>query len=263
VPANVTNATGVKAGFGHSMARLSDGTVVAWGKNYFGTTSVPAGLYNVASFSCGEDHELAMVEYGLPQISLEAQTTVAHVGGSGLLKADLAGTYPMACQWYLNSSPVIGATNSWLILTNMQPTNAGSYSMVASNVFGQVSSSPVVYNVDPSPYFQTPLPTQQNSLVGSSMSFPINAVGAQPLSYQWQLNSGGLADGGGISGSAATDLWFNPAAFGDSGVLTVLVTNNFGSYTGLVANLSITPVIGWGDNSGGQLQVPSSVTSVV
>jgi len=263
VPANVTNATGVKAGLGHSMARLSDGTVVAWGKSYFGITNVPADLYNVASFSCGEDHELAMVEYGLPQITLEAQTTVAHVGGSGLLKADLAGTYPMACQWYLNSSPVVGATNSWLILTNVQPSDAGSYSVVASNVFGQVSSSPVFYNVDPSPFFLTPLPAQQNALAGSSLNSTIDADGAQPLSYQWQLNSGDLADGGGISGSFSPDLWFNPTAFADSGVLTVLVTNNFGSYTGLVANLSITPVIGWGDNSGGQLQVPSSVTSVV
>ncbi len=263
VPATVTHAIGIKAGFGHSMAQLSDGTVVAWGRNDDGITNVPVGLYNVASYSCGEDHEVAMVGYGLPQITLEPQTTVAHVGGNGLLKADLAGTYPIACQWFLNSSLVVGATNSWLILTNVQPTDAGTYSLVAGNGFGQVSSSPVAFSVDPSPYFMTPLPAQQNALAGSSLNLPISAAGALPLAYQWELNGGSLSDGGSISGSASDDLYFIPTALADSGALTLIATNNFGSYTGLVANISITPVIGWGDNSAGQLQVPSSVTSVV
>jgi alpha-tubulin suppressor-like RCC1 family protein len=263
VPGRVTNATAVQAGFGHSMARLSDGTIVAWGKTNFGTTTVPAGLGNVASFSCGEDHELAMVEYGLPQISLEAQTTVAHVGGGGLLKADLGGTYPLACQWYHNSSPVVGATNFWLNFTNVGLTDAGSYSLVASNSFGQVSSSPIVFNVDPSPYFLAPLTVQPSSLAGSSLSFPINAVGAQPLACQWQLNGGNLTDASGVSGSESPDLLFSPAAISDSGPLTLVVTNSFGSYTGFVAGLSVTPVMGWGDDSSGQLQVPASVTNIV
>ena len=262
VPAMITNATAIKAGFGHSMVRLSDGTVVAWGKNFFGVTNVPAGLKNVASFSCGEDHELAMVGYGAAQTPLEAQTTVAHVGGSGLLKANLAGTYPLACQWTLNSSPIIGATNAWLILTNEPLGDAGSYLLVVSNCFGQVNSSAVNYSVDPAPYFLTPLPAQQNALVGSPFSLTISAGGAQPLAYQAQSNGGNLADNGRISGTQSPNLYFNPTAFADSAALTIAVTNVFGTYTGLLAKLSVTTVIGWGDNSSGQLQVPASVTNI-
>ena len=262
VPSFVTNVTAISAGFGHSMARLSDGTVVAWGKNSYGVTNVPPGLNNVASISCGEDHELAMVGYGPPQIQMEPQTVTAHVGGGALLKADLAGTYPLTSQWYSNSIPVVGATNCWLLLTNAQLSDAGAYTLVVNNSIGQASSAPPFNAVDPSPYFLTPLPTQQNALVGTPFCLTISAAGAQPLAYQSQLNGADLTDDGQISGTASPSLCFDPTTFGDDGLLTMIVTNDFGSYTGLVANLAVTPVIGWGDNSASQLQVPANVTNV-
>ncbi len=263
VPSSVTNATAISAGWGHSMARLGDGTVVAWGKNLFGETNVPPGLNNVASISCGEDYELAMVGYGPPQIQMEPQTVTAHVGGGALLKADLAGTYPLASQWYSNSIPVVGATNCWLLLTNVQLSDAEAYSLMVSNSVGQASSAAPVNAVDPSPYFLTPLPTQQNALLGTPFSLTISAAGVQPLAYQSQLNGVNLEDNGRISGTASPSLCFEPTTFGDDGLLTMMVTNDFGSYTGLLANLAVTPVIGWGDNSAGQLQVPANITNVV
>ncbi len=33
--------------FGHSVALKSDGTVLAWGYNFYGQASVPTGLSNV------------------------------------------------------------------------------------------------------------------------------------------------------------------------------------------------------------------------
>jgi alpha-tubulin suppressor-like RCC1 family protein len=263
VPAIVTNATAIKAGFGHSMARLSDGTIVAWGKNYLGVTNVPAGLNNVASMSCGEDHELAMVGYGPPQIQMEIKTTTAHVGGNGILKASVSGTYPMAYQWYRDAFPVAAATNTWLLPTNLQPMDAGVYTMVASNNTGQSTSASVNYAVSPLPYFLPPLPTQQNALVGNPLCLAVNTEGMPPLTYQAQLNGANMTDNGQINGTTSPSFCFNPAAFEDSGLLTLIVTNDFGSYTSLVANLAITPVIGWGDNSSGQLQVPATVTNVV
>lgn len=263
VPGIVKNATAIEAGFGHSMARLSDGTIVAWGKNYTGVTNVPAGLKNVAMISCGEDHELAMVGYGPPQIQLVAQTSTAHLGGSGLIAASLQGTYPLSCQWYHDAAPVAAATNNWLLLTNLQTADAGMFTLVVSNNAGQSTNAPLSYGVNSSPYFLTPLPSQQNALVGNPLCLTVNAEGMPPLAFLSQLNGVNMTDNGRISGAASPNLCFNPAAFEDSGLLTLIVTNDFGSYTGLVANLSITPVIGWGDNSSGQLQVPATATNVV
>ena len=263
VPNSLANVTAVKAGYGHSMACLSDGTVVAWGKNYFGVTNVPAGLKNVAGTSCGEDHELAMVGYGPPQIQYDTQTTMAHIGGSGFLKAYLSGTFPLNPQWYHNSSPILNATNNWLLLTNLQSTDAGNYSLIASNSSSSNSGNSIVYVVSPSPYILTSVPVQQNYLVGTPLLLRVNAGGTQPLAYQSQLNGVNMSDYGEISGTASPYLSFNPSTFEDNGLVTMLATNNYGSYTGIVANVAITSVIGWGDNSSGQLQVPGTVTNVV
>ncbi len=263
VPAIVKNATEIAAGFGHSMARLSDGTIVAWGKNYMGVTNIPAGLKNVAMISCGEDHELAMVGYGWPQIKLVAQTSTNHIGGNGLIMANLQGTFPLSRQWYHDAFPVAAATNSWLLLTNLQSADSGIYTLVVSNIAGQSTSAPLNYDMNPSPYFLAPQPSQQNALVGDPLCLAVNAEGMPPLVYQSQLNSANITDNGRISGTTSPNLCFNPATFEDSGLLTLIVTNDFGSYTGLVASLAITPVIGWGDNSSGQLQVPAIATNVV
>jgi alpha-tubulin suppressor-like RCC1 family protein len=43
------NVVAIAAGYYHSLALKSDGTVVAWGYNYEGETNVPAGLTNVVA----------------------------------------------------------------------------------------------------------------------------------------------------------------------------------------------------------------------
>ncbi len=48
---------------------------------------------------------------------------------------------PATFQWYLNGSPVAGATSTTLNLANLQITNAGNYYLVASGAFGSVTSS--------------------------------------------------------------------------------------------------------------------------
>jgi alpha-tubulin suppressor-like RCC1 family protein len=53
VPLSLTNAVSVAAGFLHSLALRADGTVVAWGDDEYGQTNVPAGLSNVVAISAG------------------------------------------------------------------------------------------------------------------------------------------------------------------------------------------------------------------
>ena len=51
VPASAMNVVAIAAGIGHGLALRSNGTVVAWGDNSAGQTNVPAGLSNVMGFS--------------------------------------------------------------------------------------------------------------------------------------------------------------------------------------------------------------------
>jgi hypothetical protein len=62
VPAGLTGVSQVSAG-GHSLALKRDGTVVAWGPDYYGQSTVPAGLTGVSQVSAG-GHSLALKRDG-------------------------------------------------------------------------------------------------------------------------------------------------------------------------------------------------------
>jgi alpha-tubulin suppressor-like RCC1 family protein len=64
VPANLTGVTAVAAGGQHSLALKGDGTVVAWGGNDDGQGTPPAGLANVTAIAAGSRHSLALTADG-------------------------------------------------------------------------------------------------------------------------------------------------------------------------------------------------------
>jgi alpha-tubulin suppressor-like RCC1 family protein len=59
-----TRFQAIAAGWGHSLALRSDGTVVGWGRNNFGQASPPAGLSNVVAIAAGSQHSLALLSDG-------------------------------------------------------------------------------------------------------------------------------------------------------------------------------------------------------
>jgi alpha-tubulin suppressor-like RCC1 family protein len=70
-------------------------------------------------------------------------------GSAPALTCGAIGTRPISYQWLLNDQPVTGATNTSLTLSNVQPANAGVYSLLASNEVGMtVSSNAVVVVYD-------------------------------------------------------------------------------------------------------------------
>jgi len=56
----VEETVSIAAGTWHSLALRRDGTVVAWGRNQFGQTSVPADLGSVVAITAGTHHNLAL-----------------------------------------------------------------------------------------------------------------------------------------------------------------------------------------------------------
>ena len=55
--------TAIAAGNGHTVALKSDGTVVAWGYNFYGQTTVPPGLSGVTAIAAGY-HTVALKSDG-------------------------------------------------------------------------------------------------------------------------------------------------------------------------------------------------------
>src|SRR5665213_2859967 len=81
-------------------------------------------------------------------------TNGVYQGDTVSISAFGSGTAPLSYQWYLGAAKVSGASNptaltNTLTLTNVQPANSGSYTLVVSNPAGSVTSSVVVLNVTP------------------------------------------------------------------------------------------------------------------
>jgi hypothetical protein len=103
-------------------------------------------LYNAGGAGkCG----VAPVMLAQPQ----SQTVVA--GATVSFSASAGGTPSLAYQWLLDGTNISGATNTLLTLTNVQLSQAGSYSLQVTNAFGATNSSDAVLTVNPPPSCMT------------------------------------------------------------------------------------------------------------
>lgn len=116
--------------------------------------SASAGVYSVvignsAGTATSSDARLSvLVPTAPPNIVVQpvSQTVNAGLGVTFTASVDRATTL----QWFRNGAAIAGATSSTLSLPRVQESDAGSYTLVASNGFGSVSSNQAVLTVRPS-----------------------------------------------------------------------------------------------------------------
>ena len=147
IPSGLSNVVAVAAGRNHSLALRVDGTLAAWGNNNFGQTNVPSGLSNVVAVASVDFHSLVLAGYGPPFTMLRLVDQSITSGGTARFIMAASGAVPLSYQWRLNGTNLASATNAWLVLTNVQANQAGTYSVVASNSFGTASSSEGILTV--------------------------------------------------------------------------------------------------------------------
>jgi hypothetical protein len=69
-------------------------------------------------------------------------------GSAAMFRVQADGPQPIHYQWLCNGVPMNGATNTFLILNDIQSANAGTNSVLASNQWGSVVSQPAILSVD-------------------------------------------------------------------------------------------------------------------
>jgi hypothetical protein len=145
---------------------------VAWTQGIFpGTAPLTIGAANLTSVFNGlidepavynralSDAEIQGIysagsagKCGLPPVILtQPQSQTVVVGTSVNFSASAGGTPPLAYQWLLGGTNIPGATNTTLTLTNVQLSQAGTYSLQVTNTYGTTNSSDAVLTVDPPP----------------------------------------------------------------------------------------------------------------
>src|ERR1044071_8588420 len=85
----------------------------------------------------------------LPYFLAEPTNQTITVGGIVTFSAKARGTPPLSYQWGFNGSPLATATDSDLILDDVQLRQAGNYSITVTNVAGSVTRSNALLTVQP------------------------------------------------------------------------------------------------------------------
>jgi alpha-tubulin suppressor-like RCC1 family protein len=233
VPTGLSNVVQVAAGWHHSLALKRNGTVVGWGYNNAGQATIPSGLSNVVAISASRYQSLALVGDGSPWITQQPSSQTVFSGMNATFNVLVNGTTNVNYQWCFNGTNILGATNASLSLTNVQMTNTGNYSVILSNAVGVVVSSNGVFSVSNSlPIISQPA-GQIVVALHSNAVVTVGTTGSLPQFYQWQFN------GTNIARATNTFLSLTNAQLTNSGNYAVIVTNAYGSTTGLVASLTV------------------------
>lgn len=121
-----------------------------------------------------------------PMITTEpqSQTVIAGQGASFAVGAD--GTPPLSYQWSLGNTALVGATNATLTLINVQPANAGDYSVVVSNLVGSVPSAVATLVVTNPP---CTIPPRFDSVAMTPQGFSVQLSGSAGCVYVLQASS--------------------------------------------------------------------------
>ncbi|HXI51948.1 MAG TPA: lamin tail domain-containing protein, partial [Candidatus Saccharimonadales bacterium] len=126
-----------------------------------------------------------------PQFLTQPQSQSLFSGQTAVFSFGAAGAPPLSFQWRFNGTPIPGATATNLTLPNVQPPQAGTYSVVVFNEAGSVLSAPAVLTVKRLPTFSVP-PTNQFVRLGSNAIFSVSVTGSGILRYQWQFQGTNL-----------------------------------------------------------------------
>jgi len=144
-----------------------------------------ASIYNAGSG--GKLHDV-------PFILTQPQSQALVLGSNATVSVAINGAAPLFYQWYFNSAPIPSQTNTAVQLNNVAFTNAGSYYVMVTNVYGFVTSSVAVLSVGIPPGITTQ-PLNQTNLFNSTASFSVAVSGTGPFNYQWQQNGTNLPNG--------------------------------------------------------------------
>jgi hypothetical protein len=118
---------------------------------------------------------------GTPWITNQPAPITVTVGHEADFAVGAGGWPPPAYQWRINGTNMAGATNALLTLLNALPTDAASYSVAVTNVYGSVTSNPAQLSVLPLEILPPSV------LVNGRMQFSFDtAVGA---SYEVQFST--------------------------------------------------------------------------
>jgi len=157
-----------------------------------------------------------------PTFITQPQSANVNEGESVSFFATVAGVPFPIFQWQKDGLDINGATSSIYTITEVSAADVGSYTLVATNSVGSVSSESAQITAQAAPQI-TAQPIGITIAAGQPLRLFVTADGLPEPVYQWRL------DGVEIPGETAAELNRSAVSADDSGSYDVVVSNDVGS----------------------------------
>ncbi|MSU51451.1 MAG: hypothetical protein EXS37_20585 [Opitutus sp.] len=174
------------------------------------------------------------VVVGVPPRPLFTNQPISQVVAAGsTVVFNAAAPSAASFQWRKNDVDIAGATGSTLTIQSASATQAGIYSVVATNNAGSTTSTAATLTVS-APLAPTFAAQPASLTVAGGSTAVFNAVATSATSFQWRK------DGANIAGATSATLVIQGAAAAQAGNYSVVATNSGGSATSTAAALTVT-----------------------
>ena len=147
-----------------------------------------------------------------------------------VLTVSASGTAPLAYQWTDNNgSPIASGTNATLVLSDIQPSQAGYYTVSVTNLYGGPVTTNVLLTITQAPQIVSDIsPANVTVYATTPVTLSVTMSGTPPLSYQWYQN--------GVVVPGATNTTYSFAALPGSNNYYLSVTNIYSAGTPTVSS---------------------------
>jgi hypothetical protein len=203
-------------------------------------TFSPAALTDAGTYSVAVSNSYGITNSSVVTLNVGVSPAITHQPGhlvvtqgqSAAFSVAATGSAPLRYLWRKNGASVVGATNQTLNFTTAALSDAADYTCQVSNDIGSVTSAAATLTVYGQPSI-TAQPTNTIVGVGSNFTMTVTALGTPSPVFQW------IKDGSILLGYTNDSFTIAIAQITNSGAYSVVITNQFGSVTSSVANVTV------------------------
>jgi hypothetical protein len=194
-----------------------------------------------------------------PVITTQPTNQTVVVGGTASFSVTASGTPPLSYQWRFGGTNISGATNTTLILTNVQVSQAGNYTVLVTNLSGSIFSSNAVLTVTLDHFAWNPIPSPRFVNTPFAVTIraqnPTNGIFTNFTGTAILGTTNGIAVTPSVSGNFVQGVWTGAVVIAQTASNLVLRANDGLGHFGLANPINVVSLPSLGMLHSGNIAV--------